>query len=179
MAAANASVAEARRMVLRIGVNLGDVMVEGSDLYGDCVNIAARLEGVAEPGGIALSGTAFDHVKNKIKAGIEDLGLQTLKNIVEPVRVYRITSTPPVAVSLSKEALMVLALLPAPNGKDPGSCAFQLFPGRPLSMMPISRSLQSSVPGGLFRPRLDLRKRSKFARLNGRQGFWASLRQSE
>ena len=73
-------------MVLRIGVNLGDVMVEGSDLYGDGVNIAARLEGIAEPGGIAISGTVFDYVKNKTKAGIEDLGIQTLKNIAEPVR---------------------------------------------------------------------------------------------
>ena len=94
MAAANANIAEARHMVLRIGVNLGDVMVEADDLYGDGVNIAARLEGIAEPGGIALSGTAFDHVKNKVKAGIEDLGIQTLKNIAEPVRVYRIIDTP-------------------------------------------------------------------------------------
>src|SRR4026208_106886 len=64
MAAANSGLPEDRRIVLRIGVNLGDVMVEGSDLYGDGVNIAARLEAVAEPGGIVVSAIAFDYVKN-------------------------------------------------------------------------------------------------------------------
>ena len=69
MAAANSDQPEGRHIVLRIGVNLGDVMVVGSDLYGDGVNIAARLEALAEPGGILVSGTAYDHIKNKIKAG--------------------------------------------------------------------------------------------------------------
>jgi adenylate cyclase len=117
MAAANANLPEARRMVLRIGVNLGDVMVEGSDLYGDGVNIAARLEGIADPGGIAISGTAFDHVRNKIKAGIDELGNQTLKNIAEPVRVYRIIDTPRVAIPASKGApdKPSIAVLPFTN----------------------------------------------------------------
>ena len=92
MAAANGELPEAQRIVLRIGVNLGDVMVEGGDRYGDGVNIAARLEAIAEPGGIFVSGTTYDHAKNKVAAGFEDLGAQTLKNIAEPVRVYRITS---------------------------------------------------------------------------------------
>src|SRR5262249_44367577 len=69
MTAANAELPEERRIVLRIGVNLGDAMVEGSDLYGDGVNIAARLEGIAEPGGVLISGTAFDHVRNKVDVG--------------------------------------------------------------------------------------------------------------
>jgi TolB-like protein/Tfp pilus assembly protein PilF len=90
MAAANANIAEARHMVLRIGVNLGDVMVEGDDLYGDGVNIAARLESIAESGEIIISGTVFDYVRNKVKTTFEDLGMQTLKNIAEPVRVYRL-----------------------------------------------------------------------------------------
>jgi adenylate cyclase len=94
MAAANGDQPEGRHIVLRIGVNLGDVMVVGSDLYGDGVNIAARLEALAEPGGILVSGTAYDHIKNKIKAGFEDLGIQNLKNIDEPVRAYRVTGVP-------------------------------------------------------------------------------------
>jgi adenylate cyclase len=98
MAAANADLPESRRIVLRIGVNLGDVIVEGNDLYGDGVNIAARLESIAEPGGIAVSGTAFDQVKNKIDFVLEDLGPQTLKNIAEAVRVYRLTGTPRLSV---------------------------------------------------------------------------------
>ena len=74
MAAANGDLPEDRRIVLRIGVNLGDVMVEGGDLYGDGVNIAARLENVAAPGGILVSGTAYDYVKNKVSAGFDELG---------------------------------------------------------------------------------------------------------
>jgi adenylate cyclase len=98
MAAANSDLPETRRIVLRIGVNLGDVIMEGSDLYGDGINIAARLESIAEPGGIAVSGTAFDQVKNKIDVVLEDLGPQTLKNIAEAVRVYRVTGTPRVSI---------------------------------------------------------------------------------
>jgi TolB-like protein len=106
MVAANGDVPEARRIVLRIGVNLGDVIVEGSDLYGDGVNVAARLEGIADPGGILVSGTTFDHVTNKIDAGFEELGAQSLKNISEPVRVYRV-------VGMSKMAAVVPQPLPA------------------------------------------------------------------
>jgi TolB-like protein/class 3 adenylate cyclase len=90
MAAANDDVAETQRIVLRIGINLGDVIVEGSDLYGDGVNIAARLEAIAKPGDILVSGTAYDHIKNNIKVRFNDLGTQSLKNITAPVRVYRV-----------------------------------------------------------------------------------------
>jgi TolB-like protein/class 3 adenylate cyclase/tetratricopeptide (TPR) repeat protein len=117
MATANADLPETRHMVLRIGVNLGDIMVEGGDLYGDGVNIAARLEGIAEPGGILLSGTTFDSVRNKVKTAIEELGSQTLKNIAEPVRIYRITGTPHVSVPASKAAAVKpsIAVLPFTN----------------------------------------------------------------
>jgi hypothetical protein len=104
MAAANADLPETRRIVLRVGVNLGDVLVEGSDLYGDGVNIPARLEGIAEPGGVLISGTAFDHVRNKVNAGFEDLGSQILKNIAEPIRVYRVAGMPRVPVATPRVA---------------------------------------------------------------------------
>jgi TolB-like protein len=104
MAAANAGEPDDKHIVLRIGVNLGDVLVEGSDLYGDGVNIAARLEGIAKPGGVLVSGTAFDSVRNKIKAGFEDFGAQTLKNIAEPVRVYCVVNTPPVSATTLQAA---------------------------------------------------------------------------
>jgi TolB-like protein len=93
MANANTGVPEGRRIVLRVGINLGDVMVEGSDLYGDGINVAARLEQLAEPGGVLISGTVFEHVRNKVDTAFADLGAQTLKNIVGPVRVYRIAGT--------------------------------------------------------------------------------------
>jgi adenylate cyclase len=79
------------RLRLRIGVNLGDIIVEGSDIYGDGVNVAARLEGLAEPGGICISSKVYEEVRNKLTTVFEDLGEQEVKNIREPVRVYRWT----------------------------------------------------------------------------------------
>jgi len=87
----NAGGAEAKRIVYRIGVNLGDVMIEGDDILGDGVNIAARLEGLCDPGGILISGSAFDNVRGKIDADFVDLGEKELKNIARPVRVYALT----------------------------------------------------------------------------------------
>ncbi len=96
MDAANQALPEDRRIVLRIGINLGDVIVESGDLYGDGVNIAARLEALADPGGVFLSHTVFDYVKGKTKFDFEDMGEQNLKNMAEPVRIYRVTgATPP------------------------------------------------------------------------------------
>ena len=87
-----------RRMQFRIGINLGDVIVDGDRIYGDGVNIAARLESLAEPGGICISGSAYDQIENKLPLGYESLGPQTVKNFSKPVRVYRaITGTEPVA----------------------------------------------------------------------------------
>lgn len=78
-----------RKMWFRIGINLGDVIVERDDIFGDDVNIAARLQSMAEPGGILISGTVFDQVKNKLSLGFESLGMQHLKNIDAEVPVYR------------------------------------------------------------------------------------------
>ncbi|MBW2445310.1 MAG: adenylate/guanylate cyclase domain-containing protein [Deltaproteobacteria bacterium] len=83
---------EERRMRFRIGVNLGDVVVEDERIYGDGVNVAARLEALAEPGGVCISGTAYDQVEGKLALGFEDAGEQTVKNIPKPVRVYRVRS---------------------------------------------------------------------------------------
>ncbi len=88
--ARNAELPEHRRMEFRIGINLGDVMVEGEQIYGDGVNIAARLESLAEAGGICISSIVYDQVKNKVALAYEDLGEQTVKNIAEPVRVWRV-----------------------------------------------------------------------------------------
>src|SRR6476659_10206825 len=91
----NAELPEHRQMRFRIGINLGDVIVEGERLYGDGVNIAARLESLAIPGGICISGKVFEEVKNKLTLSYEDLGPQQVKNIVEPVRVYRLVGEAP------------------------------------------------------------------------------------
>jgi len=117
MATANSGESEDRHIILRIGVNLGDIMAEGSDLYGDGVNIAARLEALAEPGGILVSGTAHDYVRNKVTVGFDDLGAQALKNIAEPVRAYRVTGTPVVAAASPKATTdkPSIAVLPFTN----------------------------------------------------------------
>src|SRR5512136_306800 len=93
----NAEFPENRRMEFRIGVNLGDIIEDGEQILGDGVNIAARLENLSEAGGICISGTAFDQVKNKLNLGYKYLGEQAVKNILEPVRVYRVLMEPEVA----------------------------------------------------------------------------------
>ena len=90
----NAELAEEHQMKFRIGINVGDVMVEGDNLYGDGVNIAARLEGEAEPGCICISGSTFEQVKNKLSIGFEDIGPQQVKNIAEPVPAFRVVPGP-------------------------------------------------------------------------------------
>jgi len=93
----NAELPENRRMEFRIGINLGDVIEDGEQILGDGVNIAARLESLSEAGGICISGTVFDQVKNKLNLGYKYLGEQTVKNILEPVRVYQVIMEPEAA----------------------------------------------------------------------------------
>ena len=127
MANANNGLAEDRHIVLRVGINLGDVMVDASDLYGDGVNIAARLEGMAESGGILISGTAYDHVRNKVKSDFDDLGPQTMKNIAEPVRAYRVRGEhdKPKAKELPLPGKPSIAILPLTNmSADPAQEPF-------------------------------------------------------
>jgi adenylate cyclase len=120
MASASADLPEDCRIVLRIGINLGDVMVEGNDFYGDGVNIAARLEQMADPGGILISGAAYDQVRNKIKSGFDDVGAQSLKNIQEPVRLYRVAGTPQIApaAAMAPTDKPSIAVLPFINMSD-------------------------------------------------------------
>jgi len=94
----NAELPENRRMHFRIGINLGDVVQEEERIYGDGINIAARVEGLAEGGGICISGTVYDSIKNKLSLTYESLGEHTVKNITEPVRVYRMRVGPETAV---------------------------------------------------------------------------------
>src|SRR5216684_4532301 len=88
--AENANLPPERRMEFRIGVNLGDVMVDGEQIYGDGVNVAARLESLADPGGICVSAIVHGQIKNRLTLNYEDLGEQAVKNIAEPVRVLRV-----------------------------------------------------------------------------------------
>jgi hypothetical protein len=126
-------VAADNRIELRIGINLGDVIVEGDDLYGDGVNIAARIEALAEAGRVFVSNTVHDHVRDRLPFVFEDLGEQQVKNIARPVRVYRVRDTaakapvPPVLPLPDKPSI---AVLPFANMSGVRAC-----PLRP----PISR----------------------------------------
>ena len=101
LARRNHDLAEADRMWFRIGVNLGDIMVEKGDIYGDGVNIAARLQQLAEPGGIMISRPVYDQVRNKLSLGFDFVGEQTVKNVSEPVPSYRILVDGPAAAGVS------------------------------------------------------------------------------
>jgi adenylate cyclase len=90
MAERNEGLPPDRRILFRIGINLGDILIEGDDILGDGVNIAARLEGIAEPGGICISSSAYDQVRGKVAVEFADLGEQRLKNIDRPIRVYAV-----------------------------------------------------------------------------------------
>src|SRR5215467_8709802 len=111
----NADIPPEKRIEFRIGINLGDVIIEGRDLYGDGVNIAARLEGLAEPGGICISQTVLNHARGKIPFDVEDLGEQALKNIAQSVRVYRIVVDPARRGTISRAQAPALALPDKPS----------------------------------------------------------------
>ena len=90
MAERNEGIPQERRMLMRIGINLGDILIEGDDILGDGVNVAARLEGIAEPGSICISSTAYEHVRGKVAVEFADMGERSLKNIARPVRAYTV-----------------------------------------------------------------------------------------
>ncbi|MFQ5939902.1 MAG: tetratricopeptide repeat protein, partial [Alphaproteobacteria bacterium] len=120
LAEREAGAAEDSALALRLGINLGDIIIDSGDIYGDGVNVAARLEGLAEPGGICLSASIHEQVRHKLALGLEDLGEQSVKNIAEPVRVYRVVTDAPAAASRGEPSLALpdrpsIAVLPFDN----------------------------------------------------------------
>jgi len=101
--AKNAELPDDRKMEFRIGINLGDVIQEGERIYGDGVNIAARVEGLAEAGGICISGSAYEQIENKLALGYDYIGEHTVKNIVKPIRVYRVPTGPETLQKVTEE----------------------------------------------------------------------------
>src|SRR5436190_5753379 len=104
MAERNAETPEDKRITFRIGVNLGDLIVEGDDIFGDGVNVAARLEGLAEPGGICISRSVHDQIRDKLALPFADGGEQSVKNIARPVGIYALS--PGVIAALEREELL-------------------------------------------------------------------------
>jgi TolB-like protein len=120
MAERNQGVPEERRMLYRIGINLGDILIEGDDILGDGVNVAARLEGIAEPGGTCISSSAYDQVRGKVPVEFTDLGEQTLKNIARPIRAYAVGVNANTDRAVPPAPRLSIVVLPFGNlGGDP------------------------------------------------------------
>ena len=124
----NKDTPEDRRIEFRIGVNLGDVIVQDDDVFGDGVNVAARLEGLAEPGGVVVSGTVHEHVRSKLDFGFDDLGVRELKNIAEPVHAFSVGSAKAV---LSMSASKTQKSLPLPDKPSIAVLPFDNMSGDP------------------------------------------------
>jgi TolB-like protein len=123
MAEQDADTADDRKFEFRIGINVGDIVIDGDDIYGDGVNVAARLEGLSEPGGICVSLAVHDQVRDKLDLTFEDAGEQQLKNIARPVRVYR--------VQLGETVTKTVAALPLPDKPSIAVLPFQNMSGDP------------------------------------------------
>jgi tetratricopeptide (TPR) repeat protein len=138
----------AERLRFRIGVNVGDVIAEGEEIYGDGVNVAARLEGLAEPGGVCVSGKVHDEVRGKLDLGFEDLGERALKNIARPVRVWRVVDAAAAGSSPSRPAVAVPLVaehnLPQPN---------PTFVGRTAELEALQQALASTGRGAITQSR--------------------------
>jgi adenylate cyclase len=135
MAERNAEIPQERRIAFRIGINLGDVIIEDEDIYGDGVNVTARLEALAESGGIYVSRVVHDQVRGKVEFGFEDLGEQAVKNITRPVHVYRIAIA---------ERPMGHTPLPLPDKPSLAVLPFQNMSGDPeQSISPTAWSRRS------------------------------------
>jgi adenylate cyclase len=114
-----------QRIEFRMGINVGDIVIDGDDIHGDGVNVAARLEVLSEPGGVCVSASVHDQVRDKLDWSFEDTGEQQLKNIARPVRVYRIRGTPRVAIQTPKGDKPSIAVLPFTNiSGDPEQAYF-------------------------------------------------------
>ena len=125
MSERNAGVRSDQRITFRIGINLGDIIIDADDIHGDGVNIAARLEAMAEPGTVCVSSGAWEHARGKVSFGADDLGEHSLKNIARPVRVFRVASSPPSTNETPRKPL------PLPDKPSVAVLPFQNMSGDP------------------------------------------------
>ncbi|MEE9568483.1 MAG: BREX system ATP-binding domain-containing protein, partial [Candidatus Binatia bacterium] len=145
LARRNAELPDHRKMEFRIGINLGDVIVEGERIYGDGVNIAARVEGLADAGGICISGKVYDEIKSKLALGYESLGERTVKNIAEPLRVYRVLSVHLAAADQATPSTQAVRFIPAYT--EATTIGLQPLVGRENEMSFLQEKVDSAVEG--------------------------------
>jgi class 3 adenylate cyclase/TolB-like protein len=154
MAERNAALPEAKRILYRVGVSLGDILIEGEDILGDGVNVAARLEGICEPGGVCVSGSAYEHVQGRVAFDFADLGEQRLKNIGKPVRAYALT---PAAIAAAKvepaEPSASASQLPALERREPPRLPEPLARKKSAALAPLAAALAALlivIAGGVW-----------------------------
>ncbi len=178
----NADVSEARRIVYRIGVSLGDVLIDGDDILGEGVNIAARLEGICEPGGITISGTAYEHTFGRIHAEFVDLGEQALKNIGRPVRAYAIDLASAHASGTEAYAAQKPSDPPSVPAKDDDTFGLAVLPDRQVAPEPprdqgemvedmADKTVFQQSPQGSLRPGVRLNDMFEIERLIAEGGM--------
>ena len=132
LAEQNAAVPEIRRLEYRIGIHVGDIIVDENDIFGDGVNIAARLEGIAEPGGVCISDDAQRQIRGKVDTAVEDMGPQNLKNIVEPMRAWRLRMNASGSVAAPLDASVESTqALPLPDKPSIAVLPFENMSGDP------------------------------------------------
>ena len=125
------TVPQTKRIEFRIGIHLGDIIVDENDIFGDGVNIAARLEGIAEPGGVCISDDAQRQIRGKVDIAFEDMGLQSLKNIAEPMRAWRLTTNSSTSAATStKPPVETTQALPLPDKPSIAVLPFQNMSSR-------------------------------------------------
>ncbi len=170
IASRNTELADDRKLMFRIGINVGDVMVRDDDLFGDGVNVAARLEGLAQPGGVCVSGSVFEQIKHKLSLGFEDMGAQEVKNIAEPVSAYRLVPGQ-VAVSAGATAAAgpSAATIPSPGDRR---LVFVPRSGRYGGARRGTLSQREKVTGRAFDRQIGSTKRGdRYANCRIRPGF--------
>ncbi len=199
---ANKALADDKQMHFRIGINVGDVMVKDGDIFGDGVNIAARLEGLAEPGGICISRGVRDHIRHKVPYGFEDLGEQTVKNIAQPIRVFRLlpdapdgidSEPPPAKIELVAEPvpseLAVEQPLPEPTPAEQQSVEIVFWESIKESVRPADyEAYIEQYPEGAFAALAHTRLEEFASEQGGMRdpqdrevelSFWESVRKSD
>jgi len=200
LADANEAIEAKRQLRFRIGINVGDVMVKDGDIFGDGVNIAARLEGLAEPGGICISRGVRDHIRHKLPHKFEDLGEQAVKNIAQPIRVFRLIpgkgkpAPPQETISLQSEASE-----PDPKATDPKAPDSQTSDSTAVELV-FWDSIKDSVRAADYEAYIEQYPEGNFvtlakarldeftdddgqprepAELGIEQSFWESVRESD
>jgi class 3 adenylate cyclase len=190
LAEANLALGEDRRMWFRIGINIGDVMVKDGDIFGDGVNIAVRLEGPAKPGGICISRGVHDHIRRKLPYGFEDLGEQSVKNIAQPIRVFRLIPDVTKEIAPEPEAPPSLSGLPPEPVEGEGQSVELLFWESIKDSVRVAdyEAYLSQYPDGSFIA-LARTRLAEFASAEGGMrdpkdretelSFWESVRESD